>query len=237
MLVLLFFLIQLAVTLAHPFRLLNSRLLQHVVASQNPTACKQPEGAGEVSKLLRRACVGDAEALNQLNSSAVDDSNMNRMLAKATLMILYEEGEGGLKRNYSESARLGMTVFPYLPEKGVSLVQAAAEKGLPEAQYTLGKWLYTGYGVHHDSLSAVHWLRQAADQDYAPAQHLLAECCFYGFGQAEDEDKAKEWYTKAAQQGYAAAQYSLRRMSPFAGSEAKAWLSQAAEQGHADAQY
>ncbi|MHC5118368.1 MAG: tetratricopeptide repeat protein, partial [Planctomycetota bacterium] len=105
-----------------------------------------------------------------------------------------------------------------------------AEKGDPEAQYTVGMIL------------AIVWFTKAAEQDYSQAQYFLSLMYGLGDGVTQSDRKAADWAQKAAEQGHADAQYSLGRMystgQGLSPDDARAveWLLKAAEQGHLDAQ-
>ncbi|MHC4857462.1 MAG: tetratricopeptide repeat protein, partial [Planctomycetota bacterium] len=117
-----------------------------------------------------------------------------------------------------------------------------AEKGDPEAQYTVGMMYYSGQDVPHDSTLAIVWFTKAAEQDYSQAQYFLSLMYGLGDGVTQSDRKAADWAQKAAEQGHADAQYSLGRMystgQGLSPDDARAveWLLKAAEQGHLDAQ-
>ncbi len=61
------------------------------------------------------------------------------------------------------------------PNEAVSAFQAAAEKGLPRAEYFLGKAYRHGSGVKQDLSIALHWLFLASDHGVEQARIALAQ--------------------------------------------------------------
>lgn len=121
------------------------------------------------------------------------------------------------------------------------LVQKA-QKGDPEAQYTLGRMYERGQGVARDDRQAAAWFGKAAERGFAPAQHALGGIYVSGRGVPRDDVQSVVWYRKAADQGFAAAQTALglRYASGSAGGArdpamGAAWFGRAAEQGDAQA--
>jgi hypothetical protein len=52
-------------------------------------------------------------------------------------------------------------------------IAAAAERGDPKAQFTLGWYYYIGHGVTHDKSIAVEWYKRAAQKGHPEAKRLL----------------------------------------------------------------
>ncbi|SRR5579871_356070 len=73
----------------------------------------------------------------------------------------------------------------------------AAEKGLAEAQYSLGRLYATGKGVPHDEEQATNWVRVAASQGYPPAEARLGTRYATGNGTTQDDRLAYFWLTLA----------------------------------------
>jgi TPR repeat protein len=73
----------------------------------------------------------------------------------------------------------------------------AAEEGLAEAQYSLGRLYATGKGVPHDEEQATAWVRAAASQGYAPAAARLGARYAAGNGTTKDDRLAYFWLTLA----------------------------------------
>jgi TPR repeat protein len=122
--------------------------------------------------------------------------------------------------------------------KGLTLLQLAAEKGLPDAQFQMGLirsevnneeqaryWyqkaanqghanaqfiLGLSYANEKDYKQAVSWFRKAANQGHADAQNELGDCYALGYGVEESTSQAIYWYQKAAAQGQADAKEALK---------------------------
>ena len=88
----------------------------------------------------------------------------------------------------------------------------AAEQGNATAQFNLGVFYASGYGVNKDYYQAVYWYKRAAEQGNMYAQCNLGVCYESGIGVNKDIEQAVFWYRKAAEQGYANAQKALQRL-------------------------
>lgn len=145
--------------------------------------------------------------------------------------------------------------------------KADAEKGNANAQYRLGLFYETGYGVDKNSNEAINWYRKAAEQGHKEAKAELKKLekiaqssketnpgdaqtqyelgLRYAKGKeiVKDEAEAVKWYLKAAEQGHAKAQNNLGLCYKEGtgvqkdDEEAAKWFSKAAAQGDADGQY
>ena len=85
----------------------------------------------------------------------------------------------------------------------------AAELGVREAQWLLGRCYDEGFGVARNEIHATAWHLKAAEQGYPAAQNHIGSCYQNGIGVPQDETEAVEWYRRAAEQGYAIAQSNL----------------------------
>lgn len=118
------------------------------------------------------------------------------------------------------------------------ILESLAKKGVPDAQYLLGKSYADGNGVDTNYEMAVYWYQMAANQGQGEAQRSLGNCYDIGRGVKHDEYKAASWTRKAAINGNADAQYNLaflytkgRGVDKNFG-VAEFWYHKAAEQGH-----
>ncbi|MDO4643905.1 MAG: tetratricopeptide repeat protein [Cardiobacteriaceae bacterium] len=133
-----------------------------------------------------------------------------------------------------------------------SLLEQAAAKNLPEAQYELGQMLLYGEkGITTYSAPSIQaqntptsqereqgivYITRAAEQGLPLAIENIATIYDLGIGVAEDNSRAVMWYKKAAEQGNADAQYNLAlHYLKGEGTEKNCeqaihWLTQAAEQ-------
>ncbi len=117
----------------------------------------------------------------------------------------------------------------------------AAEKGIPIAQYELGKRYQQGIGTKINAVAAARLFYQAAEQNEPQAQYQLAEAFLKGEGTEADLEAALHWMEEAAKLGYAEAQ---RRMGEFYTDGAQqddaaaiGWFKLAADQGDIKALY
>jgi len=88
-------------------------------------------------------------------------------------------------------------------------VEAQAERGVAEAQFSLGLKFANGKGAAQDHAQAAHWYRKAAEQNHALAQFNLGIMYAEGRGGPSDKAQSMLWLDRAAHLGDAAAQYRL----------------------------
>ena len=147
------------------------------------------------------------------------------------------EAQLSLGRRYADYAD-GRGV-PYDTEEATRWMRLAAERGLADAQFALGR-----INEYRDQQEAVKWLRLAADQGNAEA--LMALGRLYEINREDSPanlEEAAKWYRLAAEQGLPAAQLGLAHMYeagegvPESLEEAAKWYRRAAEQGDRWAQY
>lgn len=100
-------------------------------------------------------------------------------------------------------ARSSQTLSPDAISSAEEL-EAAAEKGLAEAQYQLGLAYSFGKGVTPDNGKALTWLSQAAHQNHQGAQSYLAWMSLLGLGKPANPQEAVQWFLLAAQDNTAA---------------------------------
>eukprot|EP01126_Amoeba_proteus_P045610 TRINITY_DN5118_c0_g1_i4.p1 TRINITY_DN5118_c0_g1~~TRINITY_DN5118_c0_g1_i4.p1 ORF type:complete len:737 (+),score=150.46 TRINITY_DN5118_c0_g1_i4:198-2408(+) len=91
----------------------------------------------------------------------------------------------------------------------VMWVQAAAEKGIPEGLFQLGKMYYGGDGVPQDYSEAVRLWKLAAQKGVPEAQFNLGVMYDEGIGVKEDKAEAARRYMIAAKQNSPHAQHNL----------------------------
>lgn len=98
-------------------------------------------------------------------------------------------------------------------DKALAEWRPLAEKGMPEAQSTVG-WMYqSGHGVEQNHAAALEWYTKSAAQGYVVAQHNLGIFYENGWGVKQDYKAAVQWYEKAAAQGFGYAYYNLGLLS------------------------
>jgi len=136
--------------------------------------------------------------------------------------------------------------FGSLPAPAQESIEAQAERGVAEAQFTLGSKFANGKGTAQDYAQAAHWFRRAAEQSHVLAQLNLSVMYAEGQGVPRDQAQSRLWIERAAHLGNAAAQYRLgiihHRASldrfPVNASESRIeaykWLQLSDDQGYRD---
>ena len=97
-------------------------------------------------------------------------------------------------------------------EVNVKNLQSRAEAGESDAQFTLGKLYYYGFGIEHNFTEAIKWFRASANHGHASAQFLLGEAHEKGNGLARDYRQSAKWYKRAALGGHSLAIYRLSNL-------------------------
>jgi TPR repeat protein len=111
-----------------------------------------------------------------------------------SLAFAYNEGIG-VKRDTKEAAKH---------------LKAAAELGLPLAQYNLGVFIVKEQNSNWTE--AVKWFLLSAKQGYGAASNILGDCYFLGNGVKKNLDEAEKWYLAGIQQGSDASKDGLERV-------------------------
>ncbi len=97
-------------------------------------------------------------------------------------------------------------------EAALELYTQAANKGLAEAQFQLGKMYYMGESGAKDYSSAAMWFKRAARQRHAKAEYGLATCYMNGDGLPVNYDQALMYMKASALRGYVPAQRKLAEL-------------------------
>ena len=87
-------------------------------------------------------------------------------------------------------------------EEAVKWYRAAAEQGLPEAQYRMCKCCLDGAGVQRDFTNAAKWCRKAAEAGLNEAMYDMGILYLGGTGVAPNAKSAVKWFRKGAERGY-----------------------------------
>ena len=124
--------------------------------------------------------------------------------------------------------------------------QVLADRGVADAQFSLGLSFASGAGAAQDFAQAASWYLKAAEQSHALAQFNLGRMYALGQGLPCDAAQSLMWIEKSANLGDAGAQFnlgqthqrtSLRRPSGTGSSAeqicAYKWFRLAADQGYA----
>jgi TPR repeat protein len=82
-------------------------------------------------------------------------------------------------------------------ETGFSWLQKAADQGLRDAQYELGRRLIRGDDIAPDETKGADLVLQAAELRFAKAQILIADCYWKGRGVAKNQIEAYVWASQA----------------------------------------
>ena len=121
----------------------------------------------------------------------------------------------------------------------LSLVRAAAERGVPEAQALYGQMLLDGRLVERSPAAALHWFERAALGGDVMAINMVGRCLDQGWGVARSPRMAMKWFRKAAERGLDWGMYNLATLLvlgehgvPKDRGEALYWLRKAVELGH-----
>ncbi|HWC59822.1 MAG TPA: tetratricopeptide repeat protein [Verrucomicrobiae bacterium] len=88
-------------------------------------------------------------------------------------------------------------------------VEAQAERGVADAQFTLGVKFANAKGAAQDYAQAANWYRKAAEQGHALAQLNLGVMYAEGQGMVSDKAQSMLWIDRAAHLGDAGAQHRL----------------------------
>lgn len=126
--------------------------------------------------------------------------------------------------------------------------EALAQRGVADAQFSLGVRYANGQGTAQNYALAEHWYRKAAAQNHALAQFNLGMMHARGQGVPRDQTQSLWWIQKAADLGDAGAQYNLglshqraiRDGRPENAAQSRIdaykWLRLAADQSYKDAE-
>lgn len=127
-------------------------------------------------------------------------------------------------------------------KKALRLLEPLAKKGVPRAQYALGKLYLGGWGVKQNYKEAHKWFQRAAKQGDELGQFNLGILHDEGLGVKQDSTKALQWFRKAADQNFPPAQMIVGAMYATGSGveqdylQAFEWYSKAAAQNEAEAQ-
>ena len=95
------------------------------------------------------------------------------------------------------------------PKKSFNWYLKAAEQGKASAQFYVGYFYASGYGIKKDEELAFEWYTKAAEQKNAAALNNLAICFEYGKGTDVNLTKAIYYYEESAKSGNITAQKNL----------------------------
>lgn len=105
--------------------------------------------------------------------------------------------------------RQGLLGSDESPKKSFNWYLKAAEQGRSSAQFYVGYFYASGYGIKKDEELAFEWYTKAAEQKNAAALNNLAICFEYGKGTDVNLTKAIYYYEESARSGNITAQKNL----------------------------
>jgi TPR repeat protein len=121
-------------------------------------------------------------------------------------------------------------------------IKKSADNGHTNAQYVLGHFYLSGYGVSQNHTEAAKWFRLSANQGNVDAQSWLGACYLDGCGVSENDKEAVKWFKLAAEKGniLACDRLALCYLEGLGVSqnykESRKWATPAAEAGMQDSQ-
>ena len=98
------------------------------------------------------------------------------------------------------------------PQRAEDMMEEAAKRGLPTAQYDLGEMLLTGAAGDPDRKAALPWLELAASAGHPLAQYRLGQLYEEGEAVPKDVKVAELLYAAAARRGYDPALQRLKAL-------------------------
>jgi localization factor PodJL len=158
-----------------------------------PAAAPAPSPASLYADGVRRIEAKDASGLESLRKAA----NLSYAPAQFYLAKLYENGEGGVKKDAGEARRW---------------TERAAQGGDRKAMHNLGLYYFEGTGGSLNKTTAAQWFRKAADLGLTDSQYNLGKLYENGFGVNQNAPEAYKWYLIASRAGDSEARGSAERI-------------------------
>lgn len=121
--------------------------------------------------------------------------------AEALFKKASEAGFNGATYRLGKMYREGHPGVPQDTQKALLLLQQAADRGGPNAQFQLAQMLEFGEGTQPDLERAVHYYQQAASKKHAYARWNLAYFHQLGLVVERDSERAEALYTLALSEG------------------------------------
>jgi localization factor PodJL len=158
---------------------------------------------------VRRIEAHDLTGMDPLRKSA----NLGYAPAQFYLAKLYENGEGGLKKDPGEARRW---------------TERAAQGGDKKAMHNLALYYFYGEGGAKNSTVAAQWFRKAADLGLVDSQYNLGRLYEQGLGVSQNAAEAYKWYLIASRKGDTESRNSAARVRDSLSPEARATAERAA---------
>ncbi|MDO8297810.1 MAG: peptidoglycan-binding protein [Caulobacter sp.] len=168
----------------------------------DPAAVPVESPATLYADAVRRIEARDTTGMAGLKRAA----NLGYAPAQFYLAKLYENGEGGLRKDPAEARRW---------------TERAAQGGDRKAMHNLGLYYFEGQGGPKNTTSAAQWFRKAADLGLSDSQYNLGRLYEEGFGVSQNPAEAYKWYLIAARAGDAEARSSAERVKRDLSPEAR----------------
>lgn len=171
-------------------------------AAADPAATAAESPASLYADAVRRIEARDATGVASLKRAA----NLGYAPAQFYLAKLYENGEGGLRKDAAEARRW---------------TERAAQGGDRKAMHNLGLYYFEGQGGPKNTTTAAQWFRKAADLGLSDSQYNLGRLYEEGYGVSQNAAEAYKWYLIAARAGDAEAKTSAERVKRELSPEAR----------------
>jgi localization factor PodJL len=169
-------------------------------AGDSATAAESP--ASLYADGVRRIEARDQTGVPMLKRAA----NLGYAPAQFYLAKLYENGEGGLRKDPVEARRW---------------TERAAQGGDRKAMHNLGLYYFEGQGGSKNTTTAAQWFRKAADLGLSDSQYNLGRLYEEGYGVSQNAAEAYKWYLIAARAGDTEARASAERVKKDLSPEAR----------------
>jgi len=167
-----------------------------------PDAAAADSPASLYKDAVRRIEARDLTGVEVLRRAA----NLGYTPAQFYMAKLYENGEGGLRKDEAEARRW---------------TERAAQGGDAKAMHNLGLAYFQGLGGPTNMTTAAQWFRKAADLGMTDSQYNLASLYERGYGVSQNAAEAYKWYLIAARAGDAEARTSAERVKKDLSPEAR----------------
>jgi localization factor PodJL len=142
---------------------------------------------------VRKIEAKQAGGLEPLRAAA----NLGYAPAQFYLAKLFENGEGGVKKDAAEARRW---------------TERAAQGGDRKAMHNLGLYYFEGTGGAKNMTTASQWFRRAADLGLTDSQYNLGKLYEMGAGVTQNGAEAYKWYIIAGRAGDSEARISAERI-------------------------
>ena len=176
----------------------------------NPTTAPVESPASLYADAVRRIDARDLTGVPTLKRAA----NLGYAPAQFYLAKLYENGEGGLRKDPVEARRW---------------TERAAQGGDRKAMHNLGLYYFEGQGGTKNTTTAAVWFRKAADLGLSDSQYNLGRLYEEGYGVSQNAAEAYKWYLIAARAGDTEARASATRVAKDLSPEARSAAERSAQ--------